>query len=390
MPLPAPIKSHMFKRLLLGLASLLFALTLVELLLRLLGLDPRYHVVDDTFGTALRPGARGTYSAEGHATIAINSAGFRDREHAFAKPLGTIRIAVLGDSYAEALQVPVEAAFWHILEKQLAACPALGGKKVEVLNFGVSGFGTGQELLMLKYRVQAYSPDIVLLAFLTGNDITDNSEALSHAPRPYFVHRNGQLVIDTSFAASPAYPFRKLGAQIGAHSRILQLVSRFRGATRPSRPAVGANIFDEPGLNPDVYRLPVDGDWIEAWAITEDLLKALKVTSEAGGARFIIATLTNAIQVYPDPAVREAFRTAHHIEELDQPDNRIRAAGLQAGIPVITLVDRFRTYADAHRTYLHGFANTVWGAGHWNETGHQLAGELLSQDLCDIIEKPGQ
>src|SRR5689334_14049449 len=107
----------MLKKLSLSFASVLVALVLVEILLRLIGIDPRYHVVDDTFGSALRSGARGTYTAEGHAIIAINRAGFRDREHAFEKPEATVRIAVLGDSYAEALQVALEHTFWHILEK---------------------------------------------------------------------------------------------------------------------------------------------------------------------------------------------------------------------------------------------------------------------------------
>jgi len=271
----------------------------------------------------------------------------------------------------------------------LTACPALAGRNVEVLNFGVSGFGTGQELLMLKHRVLAYSPDIVLLAFLTGNDIADNSVALSHAPRPYFVHRQGQLVLDSSFAAQPTYPLRKLGARIAVYFRVLQLVSRRRGAAQNRGQDDGANVFDEPGLNPEVYRPPDQRDWIDGWAITEDLLKALNDTAEAGGARFIVATLTNGIQVNPDAAIREAFRSAHHIEDLDHPDKRIRAIGQRAGFPVITLVDRFRTYAEKNHAYMHGFANARLGAGHWNEIGHHLAGELLSGDLCQILEQSG-
>jgi len=56
----------------------------------------------------LRPGAEGWWSKEGGAYVRINNGGLRDREHAKAKPTNALRIAVLGDSYAEALQVPID------------------------------------------------------------------------------------------------------------------------------------------------------------------------------------------------------------------------------------------------------------------------------------------
>src|SRR5205814_6625220 len=60
----------------------------------------------------------------------------------------------------------------------LEECNVFPGKKIEVLNFGVSGYGTAQELLTLREQVWKYSPDIVMLAITTNNDITDNLRAL--------------------------------------------------------------------------------------------------------------------------------------------------------------------------------------------------------------------
>jgi hypothetical protein len=62
----------------------------------------------------------------------------RDREHDHAR---TLRIAVLGDSFAEALQITMEEAFWSV---ELQGCPSLAGREPEVINFGVSGYGTAQ------------------------------------------------------------------------------------------------------------------------------------------------------------------------------------------------------------------------------------------------------
>ena len=164
------------------------------------------------------------------AYIRINSAGLRDREHTKIKPANTLRLAILGDSYAEALQVSMKETFWAVLERELAKCPYLSGRQVEVINFGVSGYGTAQELMTLRHKVWDYSPDIVILAFLTGNDVTDNLRAFGSDPmRPYFVYRNGELVLDDSFRNLAAYRARQtLVASLGYwainYSRVVQVM----------------------------------------------------------------------------------------------------------------------------------------------------------------------
>jgi len=102
--------------------------------------------------------------------VRINSEGLRDREHPRHKPAGTVRVAVPGDSYAEALQVPLGDAFRAVTGRRLSAREAFGGRQLEVINFGVSGYQTAQELVTLRRRVWDYSPDIVLLAVTTAND----------------------------------------------------------------------------------------------------------------------------------------------------------------------------------------------------------------------------
>jgi hypothetical protein len=62
-------------------------------------------------GFALAPGVEGQYQREGTSYVRINSDGLRDREHPKAKPAGTFRIAVLGDSFTEAMHVPMEQTF---------------------------------------------------------------------------------------------------------------------------------------------------------------------------------------------------------------------------------------------------------------------------------------
>src|SRR5213593_1040374 len=176
------------RRLGLILFGLVVGIVIAEAGLRLIGYSfPEFYVTDNSRGYALRAGLSGWYRKENEVFIQLNSDGLRDREHAKPKPPNTIRIAIVGDSYVEALQVPVEATFWSILEKRLNDCSA-NQKRIEVINFGVSGNGTAQELLTLREHIWGYSPDIVLLAFTTSNDIIDNSRVLKKAKDvPYFV-----------------------------------------------------------------------------------------------------------------------------------------------------------------------------------------------------------
>ena len=135
-------------------ASVVVALLIFEAFLRVVGYTyPVFYQPDEARGYSLWPGAAGRYRREGAAHVSINSDGLRDREHSKSKPAGTLRIAVVGDSYAEAFQVERERAFWSVLEGRLKDCPALAGREVEVINFGVSGYGTAQELLTLREKV---------------------------------------------------------------------------------------------------------------------------------------------------------------------------------------------------------------------------------------------
>src|ERR1700704_4481560 len=145
-----PRARRSFAKLLLVLFGFLVGGLIAEIALRVAGYSyPEFYALDQSRGYALRPRAEGWYRKEGEAYVRINSDGLRDQEHSLTKPPGTIRIAVLGDSYPEALSVGMDEAFWWVMGRKLQECNAFPGKKIEVLNFGVSGYGTAQELLTL-------------------------------------------------------------------------------------------------------------------------------------------------------------------------------------------------------------------------------------------------
>lgn len=99
------------------------------------------------------------YANEFSVAIESNAFGFRDAQREVTKPANVRRVALLGDSYIEALQVPFEKTAGQLLERQLNQ--KSGGPQFEVLNFGISGYGLGQELLAWQEYAQRFSPDFV-------------------------------------------------------------------------------------------------------------------------------------------------------------------------------------------------------------------------------------
>lgn len=406
---------------LLALGGAALAVAVVEIALRIAGVSyPAFYTVDPAVGPTLRPGAEGWWASEGRSFVRISSAGLRDREHSRSKPPGTFRVAVLGDSYAEAFQVPFESAFWSVMEREIEACPCFIGKKAEAINFGVSGYGTAQELLTLRQRVWDYDPDLVLLAFTTGNDVRNNVRALENDPRiPYFVYRGEALALDNGYLDSWRYrlPGRLLfglGYRLMNASRILQVANRAKNAylsgraaarqqaaakeaaaARPAAtpvpaaaPAAGTAPPPppEPGLDAMVFREPADPSWKEAWRVTEGLIATMGAEVAARGKVFLVVTVSSGVQVHPDRRVREAFRRGAGAGDLFYPERRIEALCRRLGIPALVLGPPFLEHAESARVSLHGFGNNM-GWGHWNREGHHLAGILIAHAICEECGK---
>jgi lysophospholipase L1-like esterase len=393
-------------RLCLAVLGLAAGLLISEITLRTIDYSyPEFYGVDYSRGYSLRPGIEGWYKKEGKSFVRINSDGLHDVEHSYRKPARTIRIALLGDSYAEAFQVPLENSFWSVMARRLNADLASSGDRVEVINFGVSGYGTAQELITLREQVWKYDPDIVLLAFTTNNDITDNSRLLKKTDRiPYFVYRTGQLELDNSFRNARDFSLRvsrlaRMAMWLYDHLRLVQAAAEalksVRSITGRTTDQLSAAVLlqnttepvrhpEEVGIDNLVYRQLSDPTWKDAWRVTEVLLSVMNQEVKNRGVKFIVTTLSNGGQVLPDPQKRAEFMSSMGITDLFYPDLRIKALGEREGFDVITLAPSLQHYAEQSRAYLHGFGSNQ-GFGHWNITGHRVAGELLANRLYSQI-----
>jgi len=99
--------------------------------------------------------------------ISVNSGGFRGPEYPIAKPPGTFRILMLGDS--ETLSIML--TYPETLSSQLEALLNSNSPKrhYEVLNFGVEGYNTLQELELLKKKGLKYDPDLIILNYVLND-----------------------------------------------------------------------------------------------------------------------------------------------------------------------------------------------------------------------------
>jgi len=102
-------------------------------------------------------------------SVHINSDGFRDRDFSTDKPYGTFRIVMLGDSFTYGLDVNLNETFAKVLESKLNADKATT-TRYEVLDMGVAGYDTRDELAFFKYKGLKYNPDMVIVQFTGGGN----------------------------------------------------------------------------------------------------------------------------------------------------------------------------------------------------------------------------
>ena len=113
--------------------------------------------------------------------IRINTGGFRGPDVYFLPMQGITRIAVLGDSQAFGMNLVESDTLAGALERKLNTTSREG--KFEVLNFGVPGYNTEQEMLVFRQKVLAYHPSVIVLYYsLNDPEIPDNTVFLGNGP----------------------------------------------------------------------------------------------------------------------------------------------------------------------------------------------------------------
>jgi hypothetical protein len=390
--------------------GIVFGLATAELGIRLLRLGKTpFFSYSSTRGWTLRAAAAAWQTSEGRAFVRVNRWGYRGGDWTRVKASGTLRIAVLGDSFVEAQQVAQQDTACSVIQRDLAEMlptfargPYKGIRRVELLNFGVDGYGTAQEFLTLVEDVWQYSPDIVVLAFFPGNDVRNNSAVLEGDKcRPFFVPRGSDFVLGGPFEDSRLFHFQCFLRFESYHSQLLNVLGEARSALRSmnrrrrahtqlrpisyeSPPGTPTQLH-EPGINDLIYRPPVSQDWRDAWNVSEAEIDMTEQNVRAHHALFLLVVIGTGIQVAPNPAFQAAYLRAIGGTDLLYPSHRLDAFAARKGFPVLDLVPPMRSFAQDNQVYFHGFPNTAMGTGHWNQTGNRFAAGLIAKKLVAMM-----
>lgn len=178
----------LFVRLLTAALALAAGLTLAELSLRLFRpwvgrhSDTMFQVIefDPKLGWRMRPGIQTLVDFVDRERIAVSSNrwGFWDGEWEEHRQPGRCRVACLGDSFTWGLGVSRQERF----SDRLASLEA----GLEVMNFGMPGYGSDQALLTWRHVARRFQPEVVVLTVFQ-NDFADNLFSMRNGrAKPYF------------------------------------------------------------------------------------------------------------------------------------------------------------------------------------------------------------
>ena len=365
-------------------AALLSPVVGLELVLRLLGpvFPGEYQlgvlmVPDPEYGHF---NARGVdvwlRTSEFVTRVRTNRHGLRGPEIAAEKPPNVARILALGDSFIYARQVPEAETAVAQLEREL------GGPSgaCQVLNAGVSGWGTGEEYVYLRQEGLALQPDVVLVFFYVGNDLGNNvrrpsGQAPQHRGPPFRLDADGRLV---QLAWEPADPLPTAATlrqtswafsflETGVLTKLEQDEDEDDGDDR-SRPEAGKL---------DLYAVKETSERRRAWQVTEALLAAIRDESSAAGARMALVAVPASYQVYPREWARVAPRGRNAERwEPEVPNRQLGEVAERLGVPYLDLLPSFRSEAAATDERLYFTINA-----HWTPLGNRLAAEQVGQFL---------
>ncbi|MBT8099842.1 MAG: hypothetical protein KJO82_08830 [Gammaproteobacteria bacterium] len=378
-----------------GLYLMMFALTAImalviaEAMLRLTGFSSELHYRPNPyFGWSHQPDARFTKTsvANTKVPIQINSKGLRDLEYGYEKPASASRILVLGDSFAEAFQVPLQASFAKQLEGRVAVGESGRGYSViaEVINSGASGYGTDNALLFFSHEGYKYDPDLVLLAFYVGNDVRNNWHDLEIIDaggdrKPYFTFGADGLSLQS-------YPFEahrslvtRLKVFLKTHLRLYAFLRQIRDRIRHA--ASERRAVEESGVPLDLglFARERPEPWGDALRMTEALLLELDHRVRSADAQLFVVLIPTEFQVHRavwDKTLLDLPALADLAWDLDGPNRVLGRFLADNRIAFVDLLPAFRARATAsgETFYLHG-------DGHWNAAGHALAAGLIGEAM---------
>lgn len=310
-------------------------------------------------------------------TVVSNSLGFHSKEFSFEKPTSTFRIVVLGDSFVEAAQVPLEKTFFARLENMLNETHN-GKIHYEVIPLAKSGHGTLLNLLVAREYAFLFQPDLIIESFIS-NDLKEDLQDMVQ------LHATvNQNVFDVeSLTVSPKNTNQKfvfLKHMVFERSRFFEqawmnflVLKNHHTKVSPSLEENGNNLDIE--IQTQIF--PSSTLAQDVWEKQRMALRTMNQFFQEKNVPFVLVHLTEGY------ALEKQFRADWKTDEAtrSQFDTKIIPAQLEK----ISRDEKF-SFFSTQEYFLDQYNKTgklpVWSCDHhYNELGHLWAAEALYEYL---------
>jgi hypothetical protein len=264
---------------------------------------------------------------------------------------------------------------------------------VEVVNLGVSGYGTDQEYLLWRSLGRRFRPDEVLLVVTPYTDLWENASAAAYDyPKPFFRFSadGGWKVLNQPVPRAGEESWRpsrtrvepaademrqrsvlaRLAARSALASTALEALGRRDGLRRwLERARILPERDHRISWEPAVYMEPPPAETAAQWDLLFRLIALVHKDVVKSGAELRVLVVPTVAQVYPDlweDFVRLNPLPAGASWDREAPNRRVGAFCREQGIP---LIDPLPALRSAARTDL--FLYYPWNS-HWTAAGHRL------------------
>lgn len=330
---------------------------------------------DEQLGWLPRPQMAGEQHYYGRAIpFHTNSRGWRDREYPLDANSHTTRIVVLGDAFSWGYHVKDQEVYPKVLEALM--------KQTDVINLGVPGFATDQEIQYFKRTALPYQPDTVILAFYVDNiyeadgklvhqTLASPADEPMRTAQPQNEPATGPMLQLKRYLEDHSSLYRWGHEQLATNNTIVKMLSR----ARLREPLGGIESLD-------VSLLPALKDAPASIAPLMQLVEAKLLELDGllteRGIRFIIVLIPSEASIEQRAFDRAIALTKFDRDDfdLDQPYRLLEEFAENNMIELINPTDTFRA--------IHRADDSLYLAHdkHFSPKGHQVFAQEIYRYLA--------
>ncbi len=351
---------------------------------------------DAVLGWRYKPGAysvKPDNSFVAH-TIHINELGLRETNPPTKPSPRQARVVVLGDSFTFGRAVPQQDLFTSRLQDHLNKRFRVDS---EVINAGVEGYGTAQQLLWMQRLASHGLIGNVYVLQLFTNDILDNlrleysSLELQPLQPGYIIGDDGKLDLRHKPQEDSWRPARNDAGKSFRTYKVLKAAAESYAQSRPSLIQLASSL----GIPIVLPRTP---GLINAWYTQEvlasglplfkALLREIKLEAEKQSARLLVVSIPSPLMVYPDtygPILKRTnpndSRVDEFLRDVSRPQRAMQKMCEELQVP----------FFDVYPALIKNNANPLYipREGHFTKEGHEVVAEALAERLAAIVKLSG-